>query len=352
LAEAEPKTPRPAVSVFLSYSRRDYYCAESLHAELVKEGDLKPWMDVRNLGLASDWSTEIDSGLSTADVMVLIASRDAFSSKQVESEWRHAIKRGIPVLLVFARRCDIPEELSHCPSYDVRSDFDSEVGRLRRNLTVRGSIPAASARRCPRFYWPPQAVAVLLAILAFEVALGAWALAFWIYVASSDLNLTKHVDKSPLGPMTFVYAEGSAWIPGALTGAAMVGVLIIPFRIFSSRLNLGNLTDQAVLAVMVALTGIALSGLSRRAEMSVISPPYIFAIVDKRAPLILAMALLAVAAVVELSSRALYRRTELGSGNPVLRSTISGVSISDEVDASFDPTSFEKRIDNLVHEVA
>ncbi|MCA1606190.1 MAG: toll/interleukin-1 receptor domain-containing protein, partial [Acidobacteria bacterium] len=338
--EHEKSTALPkTTSVFLSYSRHDYYYAETLHAELSKQSHLKPWMDVRNLGLAEDWYASIDAALQSADVLVLVASADSFASKQVEREWRHAIKRGIPVLIVFVRRCKIPDDLSSCPSYDVRGKYKSEVLKLRRDISnLQFDHSAARPAQCAFLYRPPVSIIAVLAILAAELILALLILASWIYIAASSLNPTIHMDASPLGSLRFSYSGTVVYISLLLTAMACATTLGSIRSILAHRLRGRSLLGQQAIFIVAigGLIAIALRLLQRRSSISDITLPRGIDLLAEwpLLPLIAGGATAVAVIATLLNSMALHRCTRAGYAMNHLRNRVTGGSAGANIDSS------------------
>src|SRR5215467_13976409 len=70
---------------FISYSRKDYYFAESLAFHLARFG-VHVWLDVRDLEPGKDWERGLEQALDAATTVVLVASRDSMASPHVRSE--------------------------------------------------------------------------------------------------------------------------------------------------------------------------------------------------------------------------------------------------------------------------
>jgi WD40 repeat protein len=97
-------TPR----IFISYSSKDRVQAETIHKSLEAVGDV--WRD--RTRLETDWSREIAFALAKSDLLCLLWSADAATSKWVKHEWltaRALEKQIIPCL--FPKAPDLPEPL-------------------------------------------------------------------------------------------------------------------------------------------------------------------------------------------------------------------------------------------------
>ncbi|WP_239396376.1 toll/interleukin-1 receptor domain-containing protein [Frankia sp. CiP3] len=121
--------------VFLSYSRKQFYFAESLVLRL-RANSVPVWFDVHRIQAGDDWEESIDQGLSTCKSLVLVASRDALRSKNVDYEWRTALEDGKPIYIVLFEAIKLPLEL-RCKAaaiIDMRSRFESKVMILADRL--------------------------------------------------------------------------------------------------------------------------------------------------------------------------------------------------------------------------
>ncbi|MEU4447252.1 toll/interleukin-1 receptor domain-containing protein [Actinosynnema sp. NPDC050801] len=140
--------------VFLSYSRRQFYFAESLMLRL--DGNAIPvWFDTHRIQAGADWKESIDGGLAACTSLVLVASRDALKSKNVDYEWRTALKDGKQVYVVLFEAVALPPELSReaVAIIDLRSRFEAKVETLVELLTQprrhRDRAPKGNPLRLP-----------------------------------------------------------------------------------------------------------------------------------------------------------------------------------------------------------
>ena len=156
----------PDPRVFISYSRRDYYFAESLTFHLQRRG-VAAWMDVLELVPGSDWERALFESIDACAVFVLVASPAALESPHVRSEWRRALERGKRIVLLgWHRRVRLPAELQDCEWLDFRGRFGAALSRLVDGL-ARPARQLPPARACPgRGPWlPPGVQAVMLALV-------------------------------------------------------------------------------------------------------------------------------------------------------------------------------------------
>ena len=78
--------------VFISYSRKDFYFAESLAFHLDREG-IPTWLDANHLAPGGDWAAEIDRALDEAQALVLVLTSDSMRSEYVRREWQARSRR-------------------------------------------------------------------------------------------------------------------------------------------------------------------------------------------------------------------------------------------------------------------
>ena len=77
------------VRVFLSHSSQDKPFVRMLADELETGGEIKVWLDEREIGYGENIVLKIEEGLD-ANVVLLILSPDSVDSKWVKEEWTDA----------------------------------------------------------------------------------------------------------------------------------------------------------------------------------------------------------------------------------------------------------------------
>jgi hypothetical protein len=173
----------PGYDLFISYSRQQFYFAESLAVSLEKQG-FSVWFDLQQLAPGMDWKQGIDEGLAASERCILIASQSALSSSYVQAEWETILKAGKPLYVVVYEPFSLPANLSpelrealRCaPTVDVRQDFNRGVSRLvdciRTGSALNDPVPGPNRwnvpTRLPRSIW---LVTVALLGLAVEFAI-------------------------------------------------------------------------------------------------------------------------------------------------------------------------------------
>jgi len=158
--------------IFLSYSRAQYYFAEDLADELQARG-FDAWFDAARLLPGSDWQRGIADGIRTADVLVIVASREAFASSHVSHEWLSAVRARKRLAVALFEDVDMPDELSRVAAI---ADFRRSWRRGMTSLTaiLRGApgddIDAATVRVRHRT-WSVNVVLATFSVLIAYFAL-------------------------------------------------------------------------------------------------------------------------------------------------------------------------------------
>lgn len=135
---------------FMSYSRQEYYFAESLTLHLQHRG-LSVWFDVQQLEPGVNWKADIDDGLARSQSLTLVASRSSLASPYVEQEWRAALAMDKPIFVVCYERVRLPADLrSRATKVDLRGNFEAGVERLA------GMLDGPAQARGDRLLWLPR----------------------------------------------------------------------------------------------------------------------------------------------------------------------------------------------------
>jgi len=166
-----------AQRVFISYSRQQFYFAESLALHLQKEG-IATWFDVQRLEPGSDWAEGIQQGLTACASVVLIASRASLSSEYVEKEWKAVMAAGKRVLVALFDEVELPPEFeaSSIPIIDFRRDFrnalDTLLACIRSGTVHRDFVPRPGALSISRRTSRPVVLLGLELLLSPLLTLG------------------------------------------------------------------------------------------------------------------------------------------------------------------------------------
>lgn len=151
--------------LFISYSRKDYYFAESLAFHLLRRG-VRAWLDVKDLTPGGFWERDLEAALDAASCVVLVASRESVKSPNVRKEWERARSQGKRMVIVLRRGVRLPQELTDCEVVDFRGAFAPALRKLISRLegNERGRM------RGPRFWKLPPWILALAITLAIPIA--------------------------------------------------------------------------------------------------------------------------------------------------------------------------------------
>jgi hypothetical protein len=138
--------------IFISYSRRDYYFAESLAFQLMQRG-LRPWLDAKDLAPGADWAAQVDTALQAARCLILVVSSTSLDSKNVRDEWRRAKEQGTRIIAVLFRKRRLPPELHGVEVVDFRGSFTPALEELSARLA---SAPTGEPRHRSHRPWSPR----------------------------------------------------------------------------------------------------------------------------------------------------------------------------------------------------
>jgi hypothetical protein len=171
--------------VFLSYSRRDYYFAESLALHLLKEG-VPAWMDVKNLNPGVFWERNLFASLEAASCVVFVASPDSMKSPNCRQERDRAISLGKRMIIARFRGAKLADELCQCEVVDFRGAFGPALRDLIVSLQAE---PPKNAAPLKARVFPKVPLWVLAVVLFLSVPTVAYfALADWSGGDSSRLT--------------------------------------------------------------------------------------------------------------------------------------------------------------------
>lgn len=121
--------------VFLSYSRKQFYFAESLMLRLDYQS-IPVWFDTHSILAGTDWEKSIDDALLACTSLVLIASRAALASKNVKYELQKAQEVGKPIYIVLFEAVELTPELQQIAVaiLDMRTHFEQKAQKLAELL--------------------------------------------------------------------------------------------------------------------------------------------------------------------------------------------------------------------------
>lgn len=97
-------------TVFLSYSRQDYFFAEILSLKLEAAG-YKLWRDQGAVRAGEDWRRSIEDGIAESIAVIAALSANSAESPYVTYEWAYASGMGKTVVPVMLSDCKIHPKL-------------------------------------------------------------------------------------------------------------------------------------------------------------------------------------------------------------------------------------------------
>jgi hypothetical protein len=189
--------------VFISYSRKDYYFAESLALHLLKH-KIPAWLDVKDLNPGVFWERDLFAALEAAACVVVLASSESMRSPNVRTEMGRAVKQGKRIIVARFRGSTLADELRQCEVVDFRGAFVPALRDLIQRLNNEPSSSASSAG-CSMLPWWPRLPLWVVAVVAFLSlpTVAYFVLADWGNGTRSDLLLL---------PLLLLMALGLCWL--------------------------------------------------------------------------------------------------------------------------------------------
>jgi hypothetical protein len=141
------------ISVFLSHSSKDKPFVRELADELGRDGQIKVWLDDREIAPGQNIVTRIEEGLD-ADFVLLILSPDSVDSSWVEQEWTDAFweqtnNRNTKLLGVLYRDCTIPRLIRNKKYFDLRTNHPEGFRKIRTFLLTEKPAPPERINKLP-----------------------------------------------------------------------------------------------------------------------------------------------------------------------------------------------------------
>lgn len=148
--------------IFISYSRKDQDFARRLALAFEDIGD-DVWIDLEDIIAGNRWSSAIQDGLDSCEVLLLILSPDSMDSTNVQDEWQYALDHSKAVIPILWRETKVHFQLNRLHYIDFKNqDFAAAFKLLRvaihqkltggraaapRLSTLQGQQPVRSKRR-------------------------------------------------------------------------------------------------------------------------------------------------------------------------------------------------------------
>lgn len=126
------------VSVFISHSSKDKPFVRELADFLEREGDIKVWLDEREIAHGQNIVGSIGEGLDS-DFILIVLSPESVSSAWVTEEWTHGFweqtnNRRTKVVGVLYRDCTLPPLLRNKKYFDLRTNQPQGFREIRTFL--------------------------------------------------------------------------------------------------------------------------------------------------------------------------------------------------------------------------
>jgi len=141
------------LSVFLSHSSKDKPFVRELAEFLEREGDIKVWLDEREIAPGQNIVSRIKEGLDS-DFILLVLSPDSMDSAWVQEEWTDAFweqtnNRKTKLVGVLYRDCQIPKLLGNKKHFDLRTNQPQGFRAIRTFLLTERPVPARRVNQLP-----------------------------------------------------------------------------------------------------------------------------------------------------------------------------------------------------------
>jgi TIR domain len=140
------------MQIFISYSRDDLPFAKHLADDLA-EYDQQLWMDIRNIPHGANWDIEVQRGMDSSDLMIVLLSPASVASQNVMDEWSYFIEKDKPIVPLLIVDCDVPFRLSRRQRVDFRGNYESAFQQL---LKAIGSPKPLDPDATAQLRIPPQ----------------------------------------------------------------------------------------------------------------------------------------------------------------------------------------------------
>lgn len=125
------------MQVFICYARADMKFAVQLVEDLA-DYDLIVWMDMRSIPHGANWDIEVQKGLDSSDLMLVLLTPSSVASQNVADEWSYFVEKNKPIVPLLVEPCEVPFRLSR----RQRVDFTYDYGRGFQQLLKAIGSPA------------------------------------------------------------------------------------------------------------------------------------------------------------------------------------------------------------------
>ncbi len=92
--------------IFISYSSADSDFAELMKMKL-EGSDIIVWRDIHEIAAGEEWRNEIDFGLLSSDILIVLLTKNSAKSSYVTYEWAWAMGNGKNIIPILIEPCEI-----------------------------------------------------------------------------------------------------------------------------------------------------------------------------------------------------------------------------------------------------
>ena len=142
--------------IFISYSRVDEAMARRLAASLSDMG-ADVWIDVEDIPAGMKWSSAIQQGLDSGELLIVVISPESMASRNVEDEWQYYLDHNKPVVPVLLKPAKVHFQLNRLQYIDFHTQpYDIAINQLyaelrRKGLQLRAPDQPADTGKVPHF---------------------------------------------------------------------------------------------------------------------------------------------------------------------------------------------------------
>ena len=135
--------------IFVSYSRDNESFAHQL-AQSLSEAGADVWIDVEDIPVGMNWSTAIQEGLDTSDVLLVVLSPSSMASKNVAQEWQYFIDHDRPIVPILYQPTSIHFQLNRLQYIDFYNNpYETALLLLYQHLSKLGVKGLTPSRNLP-----------------------------------------------------------------------------------------------------------------------------------------------------------------------------------------------------------
>lgn len=157
-------------SIFLSYSKQDYFFAEMLAFKLSQE-NFNIWRDQGSIRAGDDWRQSIEDGIKDCLAVIVALSANSAESAYVTYEWAYAIGMSKPVIPVKLSDCMMHPKLEPTQyidfSYPKSLPWDALIQRLKEIEVEKDATAEKTSKSVRSAKTTPEAEETANAILEY-----------------------------------------------------------------------------------------------------------------------------------------------------------------------------------------